>query len=177
MWEAITNWNGWDEVGTATAWLVTISLVVAGLAGCILPVLPGHVLIFLAAVAHRLMLGGDSGVEWWTFAVLFVLLAASQIFEFVSGAVGTKWFGGSRWGAAGALVGGIVGLFFMPFGLVLGPLAGAVLFEVALARKEVQPATVSGVGSAVGVAVGMAVKLVVGFLMTAWLLADIFWIG
>ena len=177
MWDAITGWGGWDEVGTGAAWAVTAGLVVAGLAGCVLPVLPGHVLILLAAAAHRLMLGSDSGVEWWTFAVLVALLTISQVFEIVSGAAGARWFGGTGWGSAGALVGGVAGLFFMPVGLFVGPLAGAILFELAFARKEMRPATVSGVGSAIGVVAGLVVKLVVGVAMSLWLLIDILWIG
>jgi hypothetical protein len=158
-------------------WCVTVLLMLTGLVGCILPVLPGHVLIFLAAVGHRLMLGGQSGVEWWTFVVLAALLAASQVFEWISGAAGTKWFGGSRWGVAGALVGGVVGMFFLPLGLLAGPLLGAILCELAFARKEMKPAAVSGVGSVVGVATGMVVKLVVGLAMCAWLVVDILWVG
>jgi uncharacterized protein YqgC (DUF456 family) len=139
IWEWFTGWGGWHEVGTGAlwtaAWAVMLSLVVVGLIGCVIPALPGHVFILLAAVAFRLILGPDSGVEWWTFAVLIGLLAASQAFEFLSGAVGTKWFGGSRWGGAGALLGGIVGMFFMPFGLLLGPLIGTFVFEMLFAKK------------------------------------------
>jgi hypothetical protein len=177
MWDAITAWGGWDEVGASGAWLVTVCLVAIGLIGCLVPVLPGHLFILLAAVSHRLLLGSGSGIDWWTFAVLAALMAASQAFEFASGAAGAKWFGGSRWGSAGALLGGIAGMFFMPFGLLAGPLLGALVFELAFARKELHPATVSGVGSVVGVAAGMVVKLVIGALMAAWLFADIWWIG
>jgi len=181
VWEWFAGWDQWSAVGAGAGWLaawsVTVCLVIVGLVGCVIPALPGHVFILLAAVSHRLLFGADSGVEWWTFVVLGALLAASQAFEFFSGAAGTKWFGGTRWGAAGAMIGGIVGMFFMPFGLLLGPLLGATTFEMAFAKKKAKPATVSGVGSVVGVAAGMVVKLVVGFLMTAWLFADIFWIG
>ena len=102
-------------VGTGAAWLVTICLLVAGVIGCVLPILPGHLIILIAAVAHRVMLGGASGLHWWSFVILALLMAISQTFETLSGAAGAKWFGGTRWGAAGALVGSIVGLFFLPF--------------------------------------------------------------
>lgn len=177
MWDAIIGWGGWDEVGYGAAWFVTVCLIVVGLAGCVIPVLPGHLMILIAAIGHRLMLGSDSGVEWWTFVVLVLLLAASQTFEFFSGAAGAKWFGGTRWGSAGALVGGIVGMFFLPFGLVLGPLIGAIVFELAFAKKEVKPATVSGVGSVAGVAAGLVVKLAVGLAMTAWFFIDVWFVG
>ena len=117
----------------------------AGAVGCVLPVLPGHLIILMAAVAHRLMLGADgSGLEWWSFVVLVALLAISQTLEVLSGAAGTRWFGGTRWGAFGALAGGIAGIFFMPFGLLVGPLLGAFICEIAFAKKETRPAVISG---------------------------------
>jgi len=86
MWEAISGWEGWNEVGAAGAWLVTLCLLIIGFAGCFLPVIPGPLLILMAAVFHWFVFREGSGVEWWTFVVLIGLLAASQIFDFVSGA-------------------------------------------------------------------------------------------
>lgn len=177
MWDAIQSWGGWDEVGATGVWIVTVSLMLIGLAGCVLPVLPGHLVILMGAVGYRLMLGGDAGVEWWTFVVLVALLTGSQIFEFVSGAAGARWFGGTRWGAGGALAGGVVGMFFMPFGLILGPLLGAYAFEALFARQETRPAVVSGVGSAVGTLAGMVVKVIVGVVMVGWFVIDVIWIN
>ncbi|MEM9237828.1 MAG: DUF456 domain-containing protein [Verrucomicrobiota bacterium] len=181
MWEAIQtwfqaigDWGGWDEVGAGGVWLMTICLFVIGLVGCVVPVIPGHLVILIGAVAHRLLLGPESGVAWYTFVVIGVLLAASQIFEFVSGAAGAKWFGGSKWGSGGAIVGGLVGIFFMPFGLILGPLLGAYAFEAWFAKQEQKPAMISGVGSAVGTLAGIAVKSAVGAVMVIWFFIDVF---
>jgi len=175
MWDSLVCWSGWGTVGGGLAWMVTVCLLIAGLIGCFLPILPGHLILLIAAIGHRLMLGREgSGLEWWSFVVLFVLMAASQAFEFFSGAAGSRWFGGTRWGAFGAFVGSIVGMFFMPFGLLLGPLIGALVMELGVARKQLKPATVSGVGSVVGTVAGMAVKLVIGVMMIVWFLADVF---
>lgn len=163
-------------VGTTVAWIITVCLVICGMIGTLVPFLPGHLILFFAAFAHWLMLREESGVEWWTFVVLGLLLAISQVLEFMSGAMGTRWFGGSRWGAAGALIGGIVGMFFMPFGLILGPLIGAMICEFAFAKKEVRPATVSGVGSVLGTLAGLLIKIVVGVLMVIWFVVDVIWI-
>ena len=163
-------------IGTVAAWVVTICLLVLGFVGTLVPFLPGHLILFFAAVAHWLMLRRDSGVEWWTFVVLGVLLILSQVFEFLSGAAGTRWFGGTRWGAAGALIGGIVGIFFIPFGLILGPLIGSMFCEFVFAKKEVRSATVSGVGSVLGTVAGMVVKIIVGVLMIVWFLVDVIWV-
>ena len=168
----------WGTVGVGAAWLVTSCLLAAGVVGCLLPVLPGHLIILLAAVAHRLMLGAaGSGLAWWSFVILGALMAVSQTLEMLSGAAGSKWFGGSRWGALGALVGTLVGLFFMPFGLLVGPLLGAILAELGLARQETRPAVISGVGSVVGTLAGMGIKIVIGALMIGWFFLDVFVIG
>lgn len=178
MWETMMTWDGWGGVGVGVAWVVTGCLLAAGAVGCVLPVLPGHLILFVAAVAHRLMLGAEgSGLYWWSFLVLAVLMTVSQVFEMVSGAAGSRWFGGSRWGAVGALIGTLVGMFFLPFGLVLGPLLGAVAFEVIFAGKQTNPAVVSGVGSVVGTLAGLVVKAVVGALMILWFFLDVFLIG
>lgn len=157
------------------AWVVTSLLFVVGLAGCVIPVLPGHLLILAGAVGYRLMVGSEARIAWWGFAILVLLMAVAQAFELVSGSLGARWFGGSKWGALGALVGGVVGLFFLPFGLLVGPLAGAFGFEMAFAKKNTRDSATSGVGSAVGILAGMGFKIVVGVMMIAWFFADVFW--
>lgn len=181
MWETITEWGGWTGFGVGGAWFATACLLLIGLAGCFVPVIPGHLMLLLAAVCHRVTFGvlldRDSGVEWWTFVVLGLLLVIGQVFDIVSGAAGSRWFGGTKWGAAGAMVGGIVGMFFMPFGLILGPLLGAYAFEAWFAKQETRPAVVSGVGSAVGTLANLVVKVIIGGIMVVWFLVDVFWIG
>ena len=177
MWEAIQTSGVMEGVGTGLAWVITGCLLVAGAIGCFLPVLPGHLIVLIAAVAHRLMLGPASGLNVWSFVVLVLLMAISQGFEMLSGAAGSRWFGGTRWGAVGAIVGSIVGLFFMPYGLLLGPLIGAFACELVFARKHTHHAAISGVGSVVGTLAGMGFKIVVGLLMIAWFLVDVFLIG
>ncbi len=167
----------WDTILSNGAWVLTICLLLAGAIGCVLPVLPGHLIILIAAIAHRLMLDDDAGLRWWSFAILIALMAISQTFEMLSGAAGSKWFGGTRWGAAGALLGTIVGLFFLPFGLLLGPLIGAFVGEIAFARKHAHHAAISGVGSVVGTIAGMGIKMLVGAVMIGWFFLDVFLIG
>jgi len=176
MWEEISGWEGWDEVGVAGAWFITLCLLFIGLAGSVLPVIPGHLIIVMAAVFHWFVLREASGIEWWTFVVLISLLAASQIYEFVSGAAGSRWFGGTKWGAIGAIVGALVGLFFLPLGLILGPLIGAYAFEALFAKQGLRRAAVSGFGSAVGVVSSLAVKVFVALLMIVWFFVDVFFI-
>ena len=178
MWDSIVSSPMWGSVGVGAAWVVTACLLIAGAIGCVLPVLPGHLIILIAAIAHRLMLGAEgSGLYWWSFLILAVLMAISQTLEMISGAAGSKWFGGTRWGALGALVGAVVGMFFMPFGLLLGPLIGAFVCEIGFARKETHHAAISGVGSVVGTLAGMGIKMGIGVLMLVWFFLDVFLIG
>lgn len=178
VWESIMASPVWGSVGVGVAWLVTVCLLLAGVVGCVLPILPGHLIIFMAAVAHRLMLGAaGSGLQWWSFVILGVLMAVSQTLEMASGAAGAKWFGGTRWGALGAVVGAIVGMFFMPLGLLVGPLLGALIGELGLARQDARPAVISGVGSVVGTLAGMGIKLAIGLVMIVWFFLDVFLIG
>ncbi len=158
-------------------WLVTGALMLTGLVGTFLPVLPGHLLIFIAAWVPWFARGDHGGLEWWSFVVLAFGVVLAQAAEFLGGAVGSKRFGGSRWGSFGAVAGGLVGLFFMPFGLLLGPLCGAFLCEWIFAKKQSREAAVSGVGSVLGALGGAVVSFVIALAMVVYLVADIFWIG
>jgi uncharacterized protein YqgC (DUF456 family) len=177
MWEAISGWEGWNEVSTVGAWLITACLLFIGLVGCFLPIIPGPLIILIAVLFHWFVLRQESGVEWWTFVVLVALIAASQIYDIVSGAAGSRWFGGTRWGAIGAIVGAVAGLFFLPLGLILGPLIGACVFELLFAEQDARKAAVSGFGSAVGALSAVLVKVLVGLVMIGWFLVDVFFIG
>ncbi|MEN8849297.1 MAG: DUF456 domain-containing protein [Akkermansiaceae bacterium] len=72
--------------------------------------------------------------------------------------------------------GSLVGLFFMPFGLLLGPLIGAAGCEWLFAKKTATPATVSGVGSVIGTVAGLVLKMVVALLMVVVFAIDLFWL-
>ncbi|MDP4625051.1 MAG: DUF456 domain-containing protein [Akkermansiaceae bacterium] len=157
-------------------WIVTGGLLAGGLAGCIVPVIPGHLLILVGAVVFRILKGAEAGIAWWGFAILVAIMAISQAVEFFSSSLGSKWFGGSRAGGVGAIIGSIVGLFFFPFGLLIGPLVGAFVFEMIFAKKKTRESVVSGVGSVVGTVAGMGFKIAAGVLMIAWFFADVFFL-
>jgi uncharacterized protein YqgC (DUF456 family) len=171
---AITWSSVWGTTLDSFAWIFIATLLIAGVVGTALPVLPGTIIILLAAVLHYFLIGPPNSIEWTGFILLLTLVIASYIIDFAGGAVGAKWFGATKWGAIGALIGGVVGIFFMPFGLLLGPLIGAFAAELAFARRHWKPATKSSVGSVVGTAGGIAGKLIIAFLMIVWLLFDLF---
>ncbi len=144
-------------------WTLTALLMLGGLAGTVVPLLPGTILIFSGAVLNALTL---HSVGWPTLLALLAFLLLAQAVEFLSGAAGAKVFGASRWGALGGLIGAVVGIFFGLPGLLLGPLLGAVAGEL-LSGKGALPAGVAGWGTFLGTTLGLVVKIVIGTAMIA----------
>lgn len=145
-------------------WTLTVLLMLVGLAGTVLPLIPGSVLILCGAVLNYFTL---ESVGWVTLLGLTMLMLLAQALDIVSGSIGAKWFGATRWGAIGALAGGVVGLFFGIPGILLGPLCGALVGEL-LGGKGILPAGKSTWGTLVGTTAGIAAKLGVGLVMIAW---------
>jgi len=134
-----------DWAGEMLVW----AILVIGVAGSILPILPGAPLVWGGALLHKLLF--PELLSWWTIALLAVAVALTILLEWIGGMVGAKFFGASRWGIGGALAGGIIGLFFGLPGLLIGPIVGAFLLEWLAARK---PTVLAG-KAAIGVIVGI----------------------
>ncbi|MGV3532552.1 MAG: DUF456 domain-containing protein [Chthoniobacteraceae bacterium] len=156
-------------------WTVTILLMLIGLAGTVLPLLPGTTIILAAAVLHHLLLGAEKSVGWWTIAGLAGLTIISYAVDFFSGVAGAKYFGATRWGAIGGLLGAVVGLFFGIIGVFVGPLIGVLLGEL-LGGKELLPAGKSTWGTVLGTTAGIIVRFGIALVMIGWfLLATLPW--
>lgn len=154
----------------ACVWL----FIVGGFIGTFVPVLPGTVFIFLGCVAHYFFFGmEDSAIGWPGLVAIGVLLILSIIVDWAGGAVGAKYFGASRWGIVGALVGGVVGIFFPFPGLIVGPLIGAFAFEMLFAKKKLKPAGKSSWGTFLGSVGGLIAKVVIALAMVAWFVVDL----
>lgn len=161
----------WQVLGV---WTLTICLLIVGLVGSVLPLLPGPFLIFLAGVLHTVLLP-EQGMGWTGLIILALLLVISYFVDMAAGAMGARWFGASRWGIIGVFVGGLVGLFFAPLGFILGPLIGGLAFELIFAKKRMAPAVKSTWGTLLGTGVGLAVRLGLSVAMVAAVLVDILW--
>lgn len=159
---------------TTLWWTLALVLMLIGLVGTVLPLLPGTTIILAAAVVHRLALGEAQSVGWWTIGGLVVLTILSYVVDFVSGAIGAKKFGASRWGAIGGIVGAIVGIFFGLPGIFVGPLVGVLVGEL-LGGKGLLPAGKSTWGTFLGTTAGMVGKLILAALMIAWFLVAALW--
>ena len=156
-------------------WTLTAVLMFTGVLGAALPLVPGPLLIFVAAVFH-VLLRPQTGVTWWCVALLGLLTVVAYVLDFASGAMGTRWFGGSHWGIVGVLVGGLVGMFFALPGLIIGPLLGGFAFEMLFARKAMGKAVKSTWGTVVGTGMGLVLRVVVSLVMVASFLLDAFWL-
>jgi uncharacterized protein YqgC (DUF456 family) len=150
-------------------WIILIIfLMLTGLLGIIFPLLPDTPLIVGAAVLHHFVFG-EHGASWTTILVLTFLMLVSLALDFVSGSMGAKYFGATRWGAIGGFLGAIIGIFYGPVGLFVGPLAGVLLGEL-LGGQGLLPAGRSTWGTFLGTVAGMVGKLAIAILMIAWFL-------
>jgi uncharacterized protein YqgC (DUF456 family) len=138
-------------------------LVAAGIAGMLLPALPGPPLMFagfvLAAWAEDFQYVGYGALA----ALAFMSLLAYLV-DFISGALGAKHFGASAKAAIGAAIGAVVGIFFGLPGIFLGPFIGAMLGELT-EHDDLQQAGRAGIGATVGLLLGTAAKMAIAFTM------------
>jgi len=146
--------------------LITIGIIllIAGIVGCIVPALPGVPLSYLALVLLRFSDKGDevSNRLLIVWAIVTVVVTA---LDYIVPAWGTKQFGGSKWGTWGSTIGVIVGLFMGPWGIIIGPFVGAVVFEL-LGGKSSREAVRAGWGSFIGLLTGTIIKLICCGLIT-----------
>ena len=144
-------------------YLLAAALVVGGVAGAILPVLPGIPMIFggiwlAAAVDEYRHLG------WGWLVAIGIVGAIGIALDFISASLGAKKIGASPQALWGAGVGTFAGMFFGIPGLIVGPFAGAMAGELWSGRSVLRSAHV-GVGTWVGMLVGILAKVVISFLM------------
>lgn len=142
-----------------------ILLLLAGLVGSVVPLLPGTTLIFLAALLQKWLLPGT--LSWTAVAWIGVLWLFSIAADMVCTLVGTRLFGGGRWGMAGASGGALAGMFISLPALLLGTLFGAVLAEKFGARRPDRDALRAGLGAALGFLAGTIVRLAIALVMVA----------
>lgn len=134
---------------------------ILGVAGSLLPVLPGPPLSYLGLIAIHLTTKVDFSSKfliWWGVITILV-----SILDYVIPMWGTKYFGGSKYGIWGSMLGLLAGLFIPPVGIIIGPFIGAVAGEMFAGNK--QNALKAGFGSFIGFLAGTVVKLLVSLIM------------
>ena len=151
---------------------LAVLLILVGVAGVILPALPGLPLVF-AGMLLAAWAGGFQQIGWWTLVVLGLLTALSFAADIFSTAVGAQRVGASKKALWGTVIGTFAGLFFMPIGLFAGPFIGALVGELWHERELGQAAKV-GLGTWLGIALGVVLKLgltfaMLGLFVFAWI--------
>jgi len=144
-------------------WTVAGVLVLAGLAGLILPAIPGAPLIFAGLVVGA-WADDFAYVGVWTIVILAVLTLVTIGVDFWATMFGAKKFGASKRAVIGALVGSIIGLFLGLPGVLFGPFIGAVIGEIS-SRGSLPQATRAGFGATLGLILGAAIKLALALSM------------
>jgi len=148
---------------TVLLWLLAALLVLAGLLGLLLPVLPGAPLVFagllVAAWAEDFAYVGAG-----TLTLLAVLALLTYPLDLAATALGAKRFGASKRAVVGAALGALVGLFFGLPGILLGPFIGAVIGELT-AQRGLGEAGRAGLGATIGLVLGAVGKLVIALSM------------
>ncbi|MFS8640843.1 MAG: DUF456 domain-containing protein [Symbiobacteriaceae bacterium] len=153
------------------AFAVAVAVMLVGVAGTLIPALPGLPIVFLAMLGYALV-EGFREITPGFLAVALLVVVATQVAEHYARAWGAKRFGAGRAGAWGAVIGSIAGLFFMPLGLLLGPFLGALLFELFAGRSGGE-AFRAGVGGLVGVLGSVVINVVVALGLTLAFVAKV----
>jgi len=144
-------------------WILAGLVVIAGLAGTVIPALPGVPLVF-AGLFLGAWIGNFETIGWITVGILAMLAIVAWAVDFLAGALGAKYLGASSRAFWGATFGAIAGIFFGLPGIVLGPFIGAVLGELSVGSDLLQSGR-SGLGAWLGMVVATAAKLAIAFLM------------
>ncbi len=148
---------------TVLLYVLGAAALVAGIAGLVLPVLPGSLLL-VAGVVLIAWAENFTRVGWGTVAFAAVIGVLMWLVDLAAAALGAKAFGASRRSILGASVGLLVGLFLGPAGVVLGPIVGAVAFELTR-NPDLRAAGRAGAGAFVGFVLGNAVKIALAFVL------------
>ncbi|OGP94077.1 MAG: hypothetical protein A2157_03580 [Deltaproteobacteria bacterium RBG_16_47_11] len=144
-------------------------LILLGLLGSFLPVLPGPPLSFIGLFLVALVRNFSPPLTPTLIIVMLIVTIAVATVDYFIPLLGAKKYGASRWAIYGSMGGMIIGLFFSPFGMLLGAFVGAVLVEWIVTRKE-KHALKAGWGIFVGSIFGMALKLGVSAVMAYYFL-------
>ena len=144
-------------------WILCAVLMTIGVAGTLLPALPGPVLVFAGALLGA-WIDNFSRVPVWVVVILGVLTVLAWVIDYIAGMMGAKRAGASKEAIIGAALGTVAGLFMGLIGVLFMPFVGAVIGEY-LARRDHQGAVRVGVATWLGLLLGTIAKVVLVFMM------------
>lgn len=154
-------------------WIAAVALMALGVAGTVLPVLPGAALVLAGAVLGA-WIDDFQRVGGVTLAVLTLLALLAWLLDYVAGLAGARRAGASRQALWGAAIGTVVGLFMGLVGVLFMPLVGAAVGEY-VARRDHRASLHVGVATWLGILAGLLGKVVIAFTMIGIFVAALLW--
>ncbi|QGT99420.1 Hypothetical protein SYNTR_0827 [Candidatus Syntrophocurvum alkaliphilum] len=144
--------------------LIILFIMIIGFLGTFLPIIPGIPIIFCAAAFYG-WYEGFYNITWDYLTLLLVLTIISFILEHLTTLYGAKYFGSSKYGLLGAIIGAIIGIFILPpLGIFIGPFLGAFLGEF-LYLNDINRALKSSIGALIGLFSGILIKIIIAVWM------------
>lgn len=151
---------------------IAIILIIAGLLGCVLPIIPGPPLSFLGILVLHFTNFADYTTNFLLIAAAIAVIVT--VLDYVVPIWGTKRFGGTKAGMWGATIGMIIGMIFLgPLGLIFGPLVGAIIGE-SIKGANNKDAFRAGIGAFIGFLLGVGLKLAASIYITYHFIKGIF---
>jgi uncharacterized protein len=160
-------------VSETLLWILSIALIVIGLAGIVLPALPGTLFVF-AGILLGAWIDDFTRVGWFAISAIAVLAALAWLMDYVAAVLGAKRAGASRLAVIGAALGTIAGLLMGLVGVLFMPLVGAAIGEY-IARREHGQAVKVGIATWLGLMAGMLAKFVLAFMMIGIFAVALVW--
>lgn len=140
---------------------LSVLLIVAGIIGCFIPIIPGPIVAFCGLLC---MIPTSHSPSLITLVIFGCITLVVTALDYVVPALGAKRFNCSKLGTWGCAIGTLLGVFFFPVGLLLGPFCGAFVGEL-IARKPVRAAAFGGLGAFLGFLSGVCIKVVACVIM------------
>ena len=140
---------------------VAALLIITGIIGCLVPIVPGPIVAFCGLLCMIPTSHSPSLIALVIFGGITLVVTAP---DYVVPALGAKRFNCSKFGTWGCAIGTLLGVFFFPIGLLLGPFCGAFVGEL-ITRKPVRAAAFGGLGAFLGFLSGVCIKVVACVIM------------
>lgn len=150
-------------MGDAALWILSAVLMLVGVAGTVLPALPGTLFV-LAGIVLGAWIDDFTRIGWGSVAAVTVLAVLAWGLDFVAGLLGAQRVGASRQAIVGAALGTVAGIFLGLVGVLFMPLVGAAVGEY-LAQKDHRRAVEVGLATWLGITAGLIAKVVIAFMM------------
>jgi len=150
--------------------ILGIVLMLIGIIGCLVPVLPGPPLSYAGIILlHLSRFGHFTTTALIVFAVITFVVS---VLDYIVPVWGTRKFGGSKYGTKGATIGLIIGIFLGPAGIIIGSLAGAMVGEL-IFKDDLKYAVKAGFGSLLSFMTGVGLKLAASLVMTFYFIREL----